>query len=134
MLDSRKQLNTMQVQGQDTKVGVSPPLEVFEPWLDSHRQPDLVLPTALLWMGGWTGDPRGAPAPPRDGTNCPLLIARPDTATCSVVPDALLQTAGDPLSNPMGPGDRDRWEGDCVTPPNPLCNASLVRHTYEILT
>lgn len=83
-------------------------------------------------MGGWSGDPRGAPELPQDGTIYPLLTARACVATCSVVPDLLLQRAGDPLSSPVGPGHRDGWEGDCVTPLNPLHNASLVQYTYPI--
>jgi len=75
-------------------------------------------------MGGWAGDPRGSPAPPQDGTNLPLLTARPGVVICSVVPPALLQRAGDPLSSPVGLGVMDRWERDCVTPRNPLRGAS----------
>lgn len=54
----------------------------------------------------------------------------PGVATCSVVPDAIKQTAGDSLDNPVEPGDRNRWEGDCITPPNPLCNLDLTGQTH----
>lgn len=117
--------------GQDTRGEGSPSLEVFQCWLDTATAN---LGIGVLWMRSWAGHHRGALAPPQDGTNCPLLTARPGVATCSVVAHALLQTAGEPLSNPVGPGHRDTWEGNCVTPLNPLCNASLVRHTFEILT
>lgn len=130
MLDKKKQLNTTQV----VQYWIRTPEEGdLHPWRSSspgYMEPLPARPSAgnshaLDERLGW----RLQGCPSTSGTNCPILTARPGVATCSVVPDALLQTAGDPLSSSVGPGDRDRWEGHCVTPLNPLRNVSLVRHT-----